>query len=197
MAEQTVQATPVVPAVPARGRSRAAILIAVAVLLFVTTYVLAWWDAYRLSSSYVDDADQSYEAGEYLDALVGYEVFDEEARRYVTRGGYLKIDRIWENRYAFPVPEHVRHAQERIDTIINEKLTVEQAEQFVQQNIGRSNPAMGIIYLRLGELYEEQGALREAEDIYESIPDLFPNDPELIERAAADLERLMQRSEND
>ena len=192
MAEQTVQATPLVP-VPARGPSRTAILLAVTVFLFAGTYLLAWWDAYRLSSGYVDDADRSYEAGEFLDALVGYEEFDEETRRYVTRGGYLKIDGIWENRYAMPVPDHVRHAQDRIDEIINEKLTVEQAAQFVQANIGRSNPAMGIVYLRLGELLEEQGELRDAEDIYESFPDLFPNEPELIERAADDLERLVQK----
>jgi len=193
MAEMTIQATPTVP-VPARGRSRTTILIVVAVLLFVGTYLFAWWDAYRLSSQYVDDADRSYDEGRYLDALVGYETFDEEEGEYVTRGGYLKIDRIWADRYARPVPDHVRHAQERIDDIINNRLTIEDAERFVQQNIGRNNPALGIIYLRLGEMYEEAGELRDAQDIYESIPDLFPSDDELKERARADLERLMQQN---
>lgn len=196
MAEMTIQATPAVP-VPARGRSRTAILIVVAVLLFVGTYLFAWWDAYRLSGQYIEDADRSYEEGRYLDALVGYETFDEEKREYVTRGGYLKIDRIWDNRYAYPVPDYVNHADERINDIINHRLTIEDAERFVQQNIGRSNPALGIIYLRLGELYEEAGELRDAQDIYESIPDLFPNDDELNERARADLERLMQQNAGD
>lgn len=170
------------------------ILIVVTVLLFVGTYLFAWWDAYRLSGQYIEDADRSYEEGHYLDALVGYETFDEAEKKYVTRGGYLKIDRIWANRYAFPVPDDVRHAEERIDDIINNRLTIADAERFVQQNIGRNNPALGIIYLRLGELYEEAGELRDAQDIYESIPDLFPNDDELKERARVDLERLMQQT---
>jgi len=191
MAENlAVQNTPVVP-VPARGRSRTAIFIAAVAILFALTYVLAWWDAYRLSNSYLDDADQSYDEGRYLDALVGYETFDQEQRKYVPRGGYLQIDRIWSSSYARPVPDDVRRAEDRIDDIIYSRLTLEDAEQFVQENIGRSNPAMGLIYLRLGELYEEAGQRRDAEDIYESIPDLFPKDAELIERAQADLARLL------
>ena len=182
---------------PARGRSRAAILLGAAAILFLGTYVLAWWDARRLTSSYIEDANRSYVEGRYLDALVGYETFDQEKREYAPRGGYLQIDRIWSNRYAQPAPDEVRQAQDRIDDIIYSRLTLEDAEQFVQENIGRSNPAMGLIYLRLGELYEEAGELRDAEDIYESIPDLFPNDAELIERARIDLERLLQEHPDD
>jgi tetratricopeptide (TPR) repeat protein len=190
MAEKMLQTTSV--SAPARGRSRAAILLGAAVILFLATYVLAWWDALRLTSSYIDDANRSYQEGRYLDALVGYETFDQEKREYVPRGGYLQIDRIWSNRYALPAPDEVRQAQDRIDDIIYSRLTLEDAEQFVQENIGRSNPAMGLIYLRLGELYEEAGELRDAREIYESIPDLFPHDAELIERARVDLERLLQ-----
>ena len=64
----------------------------------------------------------------------------------------------------------------RIHETVYERLTIEDAEQFVQENIGRINPYLGIIYLHLGELYELDGQLRDAEDIYESIPNLFPNE---------------------
>ncbi len=192
MAEMTLPTTPT-PA-PVRARpSRALLLIGGAILIFVATYVLAWWDAYRLTSDYIQDADRSYEEGRYLDALTGYEAFDQATRKYVPYGGYLQVERIWSNRYAFPVPDAVEKARARIDDIIYTRLTLEDAETFVQRNIGRSNPAMGLIYLRLGELYEEAGELRDAEDIYESIPDLFPNDEELIARARADLEQLRQK----
>jgi tetratricopeptide (TPR) repeat protein len=91
---------------------------------------------------------------------------------------------------ARPVPSVAAQADARIDEIINERLTIEQAEQFVQENIGRTNPYLGIVYVRLGELYEADGDLRSAEDIYREIEELFPSQPELIERANANLARM-------
>jgi tetratricopeptide (TPR) repeat protein len=170
--------------------SRAMILIVGLIMVLPLTYGLAWWDAYRLTVTYLEDADTSYGEARYLDALLGYEEFDAAAHDYVERGGYIQVRRIWENAYAWPAPAQVRRAEKRIDEIIYHLLTLEEAELFVQANIGRNNPYMGLIYLRLGELYEADGRVRDAEDVYESFPDLFPNEHELIERARADLERL-------
>jgi tetratricopeptide (TPR) repeat protein len=182
------------PTEPKRSRwpapSRAVILIVGLIIVLPLTYALAWWDAYRLTVTYLEDADTSYDEARYLDALLGYEEFDDAEHDYVERGGYIQVRGIWENAYARPVPDQVRRAEERIDEIVYDRLTVEDAEQFVQANIGRNNPYMGLIYLRLGELYEADGRARDAEDIYESFPNLFPNEHELIERARADLERL-------
>lgn len=173
-----------------RGRSRAAILIACLIVILPATYALAWWDAYRLTRTYLDDADASYDDGRYLDALLGYEEFDRAKQEYVEQGGYIQVRRIWEDDYARPAPSQVERAKTRIDEIIYERLTLEDAEQFIQENIGRFNPYMGIIYLRLGELYEANGQLRDAQDIYESVPDLFPDEQALIERARTNLENL-------
>jgi tetratricopeptide (TPR) repeat protein len=172
-------------------RSRMAILAIAVPVIFVSTYLLAWWDAYRLSSTYLKDANASYQNGRYLDALLGYEEFDRAKEEYVDYGGYIQVQRIWENDYAYPAPGDAERAETRIDEIIYSRLTLEDAEQFVQENIGRYNPYMGLIYLRLGELYEADGQLFEAQDIYESVPDLFPDDKELIIRAQADLEKLL------
>ena len=175
--------------------SRSLILIAGAILVFVFTYVLAWWDAYRLSSTYMEDANASYADGRYLDALLGYETYDDAKGQYVQHGGYTYVQRIWSNDRAFPVPDDAERAQKAIDEIVYDRLSIDEAEQFVQENIGRSNPYLSMIYLRLGELYEEDGQFRDAEDIYESIPDLFPQEAALIERARQDLERLQQNPE--
>lgn len=172
-------------------RSRMAILAAAVLVFFSITYLLAWWDAYRLTVTYLKDADASYQDERYLDALLGYEKFDREKEQYVDYGGYIQVQRVWENTYAFPKPGEVARANRRIDEIIYERLTLEEAEQFVQENIGRYNPFMGLIYLRLGELYEADGQFLDAQDIYESIPDLFPDDEKLIERARIDLENLL------
>jgi tetratricopeptide (TPR) repeat protein len=89
----------------------------------------------------------------------------------------------------------VAEARARIDEIIGERMTIAEAEQFIQENTGRANRYMGPVFLRLGELYEAEGDLRSAEDIYEEVPDLFPNEPNLIERAQAHLARLEQQNQ--
>ncbi len=192
MVEETLPLEPP-PAPPTPERSRTLILAGGAVVLFFLSYLLAWGNAYRLSAGYLQDADDSYEQGRYLDALLGYQKFNPAQRRYVQYGGYIQVQRIWENRYAWPKPALVERAQKRINEILEQRLSIAEAEQFIQENIGRNNPYMGIIYLRLGELYEADGRLRDAEDIYSSFPDLFPKDQALVERARRNLERLQQQ----
>lgn len=165
-------------------------LVGFLVVVVLFSYALAWYSAYGLSQGYLQDADASYERGEYLNALVGYREFDDQQQRYVDRGGYMEVERIWGDRYAQPVPPDVARARQRIDEIINERLTIDDAEAFVQQNIGRSNPYLALLYLRLGELYEADDRIRDATDIYSSFADLFPNEAELAARAQQNLERL-------
>lgn len=160
------------------------------VLLTAGTYAFAWFRAYRLSLRFMQNAAESFQAEEYLNALTGYEEFDEAQNRYVYRGGYGQVARIWEDPYAWPRPAEVAEAQRRTDEIIQERLTLDDAETFIEANVGQNNPYLGRIYLRTGELYEEEGDEGDAADVYEEVAELFPNDPALIERAEAHLARL-------
>jgi hypothetical protein len=164
----------------------------VVLFLFGATYALSWYNAYLLTTRFVRDADASYAAGAYLDAMVGYQVFDPQVNEYVNVGGYLAVERTWSGRYSWPKPAAVAHARLRSQEIIQERLAIAEAEEYIQANIGRSAPYFGEIYLRLGELYEESGSLVDARDIYESIPDLFANRPDLIARAQEHLARLQE-----
>ncbi|RTH37802.1 hypothetical protein CSW37_05905 [Thermus scotoductus] len=66
------------------------------VLLGVSlTYTLAWYRAYRLTERFLQEATASFRAGRHLEALLGYETFDERRRRYVYHGGYIQIEAIW------------------------------------------------------------------------------------------------------
>jgi tetratricopeptide (TPR) repeat protein len=182
--------TALVPGRAAGGWWRIPVALLILVAIFGLTYVIAWLDATRLTAGFMADANASFEEGNSLEALVGYRAYDPERGAYVVYGGYADVVRIWSHRNARPVPDEVALAQDRIEEIINDRLTLEQAESFVQRNIGQSNPYLGLIFLSLGELYEEEGDLRSAEDIYEEFPQLFPNQPEFIERANANLARL-------
>jgi tetratricopeptide (TPR) repeat protein len=199
MSATPMSATPVASAPPARpvaGGGRARLFwrlllgAGILVLLFAGTYLFAWLRANNLGTTFMADANASYEQGNYIGALTGYEEFNEESGTYVTRGGYMKVQRIWASQNAWPVPSYVDEAQVRIREILNERMTIEEAEGFIQANIGRPNPYMGEVFLRLGELYAAEGDEGAAEDIFEELPELFPNEPELIERAEENLTRL-------
>jgi tetratricopeptide (TPR) repeat protein len=160
------------------------------VVLFVSTYAFAWFQASRLTATFMADADTSYAAGNYLNALTGYEEFDQEANAYVSYGGYMKALNIWTSAYAWPKPDSMELARTRIDEVLQEHLTVTEAESFIQVNIGRQNPYLGTIYLRLGELYEAEGDIASARVVYDEIAELFPGQDDLIARAEEHLARL-------
>lgn len=171
---------------------RLLLVLGIILLLFAGTYMFAWNRANSLSAVYLADADKSYGTGKYLQALTGYEDFDAQTNKYVTHGGYMQVAKIWSDPHAWPIPSDVQRANARIDEILNQRLTIADAEGFVQANTGKQNPYLGVVYLRLGELYEKDGDKSSAREVYNDIPDLFPNDPALIERAKQDLLHLGQ-----
>lgn len=164
--------------------------LALVAALFVSTYALAWFSASRLTASFIADADASYQAGNYLESLTGYEEFDPERDAYVTHGGYMQVLNIWASANAWPKPVSLEQARARIDEVLEQHLTIEEAEGFIQANIGRRSPFMGPIYLRLGELYEEEGDVQSARMVYDEIDELFPGQDDLIARAEEHLVRL-------
>lgn len=176
----------------ASGRSwrLLALVPAIIALLFAVTYVIAWYQASTLTSTYMSDADRSYAEGEYLRAMTGYEELDDQTGLTLTRGGYANVARIWANRDAWPRPAQVALAQQRIDEIINERLTIAEAEGFIQVNTGKQNPYLGLVFVRLGELYADAGDVRSAQDIFQEVPELFPDEPDLIRRAEEHLQQL-------
>lgn len=177
-------------AVWGRYLKRSAIGLLILSVLFAVTYAYGWYNAYRLSTRFLRDANQSYEEGDYLNALTGREIYNEEEERYQEIGGYLNVERIWSHRFSWPTPDLVARAQQRSEEIIQQRITVAQAEQYVQANIGKQAPYLADIYLRLGELYLEQGEEVAARDIFESIPKFFSGREDLIQQAEQHLDQL-------
>lgn len=162
----------------------------IVLLLFGGTFALAWYRANALATTFLADADRSYDQGKYIEALTGYEEFDQATNTYKTRGGYMKVAKIWADPNAWPRPAGLDRANARIDEILNQRMTIEDAEGFIQANTGKTNPYMGVVFLRLGELYEKEGDADSARGVYKEIPDLFPNEPDLIKRAKENLAKL-------
>ena len=193
----TDQAVGLAAAAAARARFRKRFLLGLVILavIFLVTYAFAWYNANQLATRFFDDAEASFNAGDYLRALVGYQNFDETTNKYINYGGYLNVEKIWSSRYSWPQPSYVQQAVKRSDEVIGQKLTVEQAEQYILENTGRPGaPYFAEIYLRLGELYEQNGDTEDAIDVYQSYASQFPNHKDLIEQAQQHLARLKKQN---
>ena len=160
--------------------------------LFVVNYVFGWVQALLLANRYYTDAEAAYTRGDFLDALTGFKEFDKEKNKYIQHGGFLQVEHIWENLYAWPRPAVYDYAKARVDEIIQQRITIPMAEGFVQANIGKVTHYLGIVYLRLGELYEQEGDLASAKDVYELIVESFPSQPDLTAKAQAHLDNLIE-----
>lgn len=159
-------------------------------VLFTVNYLAAWFQAYRLSRQYLQDAESAFNQKKYLEALTGFKEFDEKQGKYIQRGGYQQVEHIWSHPYAWPRPEVYERARERTQEIINQHLTIPMAEAFVQANIGKQAPYIGVVYLRLGELYEESGNRQSAIEIYRDVISLFPSQEDIVSKASNHLIRL-------
>jgi len=163
---------------------------------FLVTYALAWYNANQLATRFFRDAEVSFTEGDYLVALAGYQEFDDETNQYINYGGTLNVEKIYSSPYSWPQPAYVQEAVKRSQEIIAEKLTVEEAEQYIQENTGRpGTPYFAEIYLRLGELYEESGDTEAAIDVYQSYASQFPNRKDLIEKAQKHLTELQNQTQ--
>ena len=165
----------------------------VLVLVFVGTYAFAWFNANQLSQQFFNDAEATYKNGDFLKALVGFQQFDEKTNKYINYGGYVSVEKIWSSRNSWPVPGFVQQARQRSQEIISQKLTADQAQEYIQDNTGRPGaPYFAEIYLRLGELYEQQGDTTDAIGVYQDMASLFPNRKDLIQQAQQHLAKIQK-----
>ncbi len=69
---------------------RPLIIVLIVVVLFGSSYAYAWLNVYSLSKTYYRQAEASYRAGKYIEALMGYKDYDAARERYVFRGVMLR-----------------------------------------------------------------------------------------------------------
>ena len=164
-------------------RKKPAIVILVIAILFAGTYALAWFNSYNLSRTYYRQAEASYRAGRYIEALMGYKDYDAAHGRRVFVGGYAQVVNIWEHPWALPRPAVYEEARAKVREIIHQKFTREDAQLFLDRYLGRENPYLGEVMLRMAELYEEEGDDENALETYRLVISSFRTDRALVERA--------------
>lgn len=164
-------------------RKKPAIVILVIAILFAGNYACAWFNSYSLSRTYYRQAEASYRAGRYIEALMGYKDYDAAHGRRVFVGGYAQVVNIWEHPWALPRPAVYEEARAKVGEIIHQKFTREDAQLFLDRYLGRENPYLGEVMLRMAELYEEEGDDENALETYRLVISSFRTDRALVERA--------------
>lgn len=164
------------------GRKPAIVVLAV-VVLFAGNYACAWFNSYNLSRTYYRQAEVSYRAGRYIEALMGYKDYDEARGRRVFVGGYAQVVNIWEHPWALPRPAVYEEARAKVGEIIHQKFAREDAQLFLDRYLGRENPYLGEVMLRMAELCEEEGDEESALETYRLVISSFRANPALVERA--------------
>jgi tetratricopeptide (TPR) repeat protein len=184
-----------IPAAKTRFTKKLLLGLLILAALFLVTYALAWYNADQLATRFFQDSEASYKTGDFLKALVGYQKFDNATNKYINYGGYLSVEKIWSSYYSWPQPPYLQQALVRSQEIINQKLTVQQAEQYIKDNTGRpGTPYFAEIYLRLGGLYEQAGDTKDAIDVYQSYAAQFPDRKDLIALAQQRLAILKSKT---
>ncbi len=179
------------PAVKLSTWARVLIIVLGIVVYIIINYALAWIDAYRLSSRLMADADSSYNSGAYMQAFMGYEQRDPVSGKSITKGGYVDVLHVWSDAYSWPLPQSLlEKGKARLQDIMNNHMTIADAENFITAFSGLDNPYLGDVYLRLGELYQQSGDRATALSVYKDVADLFTDRPDIILQAQEHIKKL-------
>lgn len=149
-------------------------LIAIIVILFIIgVYSLAWYEGYKNSRVFYQQANENYEKGEYNIALKGGEYFNSSTNEYMFIGGYEQVVNIWDNKWAKPKPSFYYDSKDKADDIIYNRLTAEEGMAIFQKYFNISNKYLPEILLQTGKLYKENGYNEEAKLVFELVIDAF------------------------
>ena len=154
------------------------------------SYGWVWFESYHMFKQYYKQAMQNYDNGEYIIALKGDQVLSEDQTRYIFEGGFQQAMDIWSSPYALPKPKLYWDTQEKIRTIIDEKIDIEMGKEAFKKYFQLDNKYLGDILLRMGDLYIQQGNTNKAEETYTIVKDAFARDVELLTKAEERLSAL-------
>lgn len=159
---------------------------------FILIYSLVWYETYQNSLNFYEQSTDNFEAGDYGLALKGGEEYDQELGAYAYTGGYEQVLAAWSNKWAIPKPSLYQKAEEKINEIIYEKLTAEEAYFIFQEHFRSSNRHLPEILIQSGKLYSENGEYSKAEEIFELAIKAFGRN-EAIKKAAEEQLELLNK----
>jgi len=167
------------------------LLIAIIIfLLIIGVYGYAWFEGYKNSQRFYQQANENYEKGEYNLALKGGEFFDSSTNKYGFIGGYEQVVNTWDNKWAKPKPSFYYDSMDKADDIIYNKLTADEGMAIFQKHFNISNKYLPEILLQTGKLYKENGYNEEAKLVFELVIDAFGMKEDIRDEAEKQLEEL-------
>lgn len=165
-------------------------VLAVILGIIILSYGWVWLEFYHVSHNYYNKAMENFEKGDYIIALKGDQVLTEDQSRYVFEGGFQQVISIWSSPYAVPKPGLYHQSQQMIETIIDEKMSIEMCKEAFQKYFRLDNKYLGEILIRLGDLYVAQNNKAKARETYIIVKEAFARDTLLLKQAEERLAKL-------
>ncbi|WP_123042987.1 hypothetical protein [Cohnella candidum] len=156
-----------------------------AVLAVVLVYGYVWLGSYKMAVKYYDQAEENMNKQRYDIALKGDEAYNRTSKKYEYVGGYEQVLSIWKSPYAWPRPAVYDKAKDKIDEIVNDKLTPEAGVQLVQKYLRQDNAFLPEILVSSTKKLIEQDRKDEAKDVLDMLSDAFGSQPGMQEQIEA------------
>lgn len=151
---------------------------AIAVIIIVT-YAIAWVQMYTTSQKYYADALKSYKAGDYVTAIKGKKIENEDESGYTFNGGFEQVEDIWDSVYALPKPQAYKDAENMTNEIINNKLDIKTGTDMFNKYFKMDDKGyLDSVMLRVADLYIQDNDIQDAKDTLETVKEAFPNNAE-------------------
>lgn len=146
-------------------------------LVIIAIYAYTWVESSQKSERLFADAQMLYDQDDFIAAIKGAErVVD---GNYVFLGGVQQVIFAWEGPLSWPKPAIYHTARELLDTIIDQKLDVEQGLQIFERYFQLDRTYLDRILLRVGDLYFDQKKYDRATEVYQMAKAIFVTDQEI------------------
>jgi len=165
--------------------------ILIAAYVIAMTYAWSWYESNSMSARYYQDALRKFNNGDYISALKGEEFEKEDKSGYYFSGGFQQVVQIWEHPFACPRPDEYKLAGEKINEIIDEKITIEMGMEMFNRYFRQDNFYLGRVLLKTGERYYEKGEQDKAMDTYRMAREIFVLNEDIVKEADEKIMEIM------
>jgi tetratricopeptide (TPR) repeat protein len=163
-------------------------IISSAVVIFVlVVYGWGWIQSYTMSERYFQQANANMKAGNYAIALKGTPSTNGDTDY---QGGYEQVVNMWSGPWSFPRPSIYWEAEHQIQDIIQNKLTISDAQDIIQTYLNLDNEYLPEIMLQIGDESLKNGDIDTAREAYNQVIQVFGEDTNAVKAATEQLKKL-------
>lgn len=131
-------------------------IVTIVFAIFLAGYLAAWQQVNSFAIESFKHSEDMEKAGKYVNALNGYQIFDEKLQKYVTWVGYVQISKMFEGFFVFSRPAIVQKAKKKIMYLIS-NMPLSELERYFNMTVRSRNPYILYVAAELIRKYKNLG----------------------------------------